>query len=109
MIDPKKIRNCIETINTQSKNLKEEVGLALSQEECTSFVEKVIDDFVLSSLKLEYKFCSYMVSGTSTKKLVKYFKTEKDLEEYKEEYLQGIAEIENRDFGIETTSEKILL
>ncbi|NQY42593.1 MAG: hypothetical protein HRT87_04530 [Legionellales bacterium] len=95
--------NFEQVVADKASTLKDYVGLALSKAECVTFVKEVIDAFMVKGFDATHKFTSFKEDENGVQVVLQtYHKSLYDAQEYAEEYLKGIAEIRNRDFGIST-------
>jgi hypothetical protein len=69
-----------------------------------NFTQKVIDQYNKEVLGMNYKFESFQTIARRKKLVVlEYYESGRDAEHHQQKYLEGIAKITNRDFGISTS------
>ena len=72
------------------------------------YTQKVIDRYNKEVLCMNYKFESFQTIAQKKRKvLVEYYQSERDANYHRENYLRGIAQITNREFGISTSITKL--
>ena len=72
------------------------------------YTEKVIDMYNKEVLGMTHKFESFQIWGKKKRKVViEYYPSERDANHHRENYLRGIAQITNREFGISTLITKL--
>lgn len=103
-------KTIVKLIEEQSRKLVEKFDSEIpgTNADAINYTESLIDMYNKEVLGMTHKFESYQSMGQKTRKvLVEYHKSEFAVEYAKEKYLQGIAQIRNREFGISTSITKL--
>ena len=103
-------KTIVKLIDEQSRKLVKKFDSEVpgTNADAIHYTESVIDLYNKEVLGMTHKFESFLSEGQKTRKvLVEYHESQRDAEYAKEEYLERIAQIRNREFGISTLITKL--